>query len=96
MLNPGVLLLPSAAGEAEEQSDEDAEELGLDTAPPEFYDPEADDRDARWVGRLRRGQPTDALLSCPLCFTTVCVECQQHELYEAQFRAMFVMNTRWV
>jgi hypothetical protein len=34
------------------------------------------------------------MLSCPLCFTTVCIDCQQHELYETQFRAMFVMNCK--
>jgi hypothetical protein len=35
---------------------------------------------------------SDAILSCPRCFTTVCMDCQQHERYANQFRAMFVMN----
>ncbi|KAL3792158.1 hypothetical protein HJC23_009622 [Cyclotella cryptica] len=35
---------------------------------------------------------SDAVLSCPRCFTTVCMDCQQHESYANQYRAMFVMN----
>lgn len=68
--------------------------MGLDTADPEFYDPEADDKDEKWVKKLRKGRNSDAILSCPLCFTTVCVDCQQHAKNENQFRAMFVMNCR--
>ena len=33
-----------------------------------------------------------ATLQCPLCFTTICMDCQPHEKYQNQFRAMFVMN----
>eukprot|EP00871_Galdieria_phlegrea_P002565 jgi/Galph1/3309/GphlegSOOS_G1996.1 len=33
-------------------------------------------------------------LSCPCCFTLLCVRCQQHEEYESQFRAVFVTNCR--
>jgi E2F-associated phosphoprotein len=72
----------------------EAAALGLDTAAPEFYDAEADDKDERWVTKLRKGRNSDAILSCPLCFTTVCVDCQQHVENENQFRAMFVMNCR--
>ena len=35
---------------------------------------------------------TDAALSCPCCFQIVCMDCQRHERYSNQFRAMFVMN----
>ena len=40
---------------------------------------------------------TDTVLSCPCCFLTVCMDCQQHERYPNQYRAMFVMNiiVRW-
>ena len=40
---------------------------------------------------------SDAILSCPYCFNTVCMDCQQHEKHQDQFRAMFVMNivVRW-
>lgn len=44
--------------------------------------------------RPRRSHRSDAILSCPLCFTTLCIDCQQHEKWENQFRAMFVMNCR--
>ena len=36
---------------------------------------------------------SDAVLSCPCCFVVVCMDCQRHERYQNQFRAMFVMNT---
>lgn len=35
---------------------------------------------------------SDAQLSCPLCFTTVCLECQRHARYHTQFRAVHAMN----
>ena len=41
-----------------------------------------------------RAHRSDAILSCPLCFTTLCIDCQQHDKYDNQFRAMFVMNCR--
>lgn len=31
-------------------------------------------------------------LSCPSCFTLLCVQCQPHERHEGQFRALFVRN----
>ncbi|KDD72979.1 hypothetical protein H632_c2668p1 [Helicosporidium sp. ATCC 50920] len=62
--------------------------------PPELYDASRDDRDAAWVDRVRRGPTSDAILSCPLCFTTVCVDCQRHERDSSRFRAMFVMNCK--
>lgn len=41
---------------------------------------------------LPQGRVTDAILSCPGCFTTLCIDCQRHERYQNQYRAMFVMN----
>jgi hypothetical protein len=35
---------------------------------------------------------SDAVLNCPACFTTLCMDCQRHEFYSNQYRAMFVMN----
>lgn len=73
-----------------------------------LYDPEKDDRDQAWVDTKRRGyhgiglqrpcqkqQPvpnSDAVLNCPACMTTLCLDCQRHESYKTQYRAMFVMN----
>jgi hypothetical protein len=44
--------------------------------------------------RLQALKPrhSDAVLSCPCCFEIVCMDCQQHDRYANQFRAMFVMN----
>lgn len=69
-----------------------------------FYDPDQDDEDERWVknhrrrhlmkgGKASRKPPaSDAVLDCPACMTTLCLDCQKHEAYHNQFRAMFVMN----
>lgn len=35
---------------------------------------------------------SDAILSCPGCMTTLCIDCQQHVCYANQYRAMFVLN----
>lgn len=67
--------------------------------PPEVADNDADAKgDARHQGqgqgnRGRGGSmdvASDAQLSCPLCFTTVCLECQRHARYHNQARACTV------
>ncbi|KAH7366174.1 hypothetical protein KP509_18G066300 [Ceratopteris richardii] len=68
----------------------------LDETPPEFYDAQMDDRDQAWVERKRKGRKSDALLSCPACFTTLCIDCQRHEKIVTQYRAMFVLNCKIV
>lgn len=35
---------------------------------------------------------SDAVLNCPACLTTLCMDCQRHEIYHNQYRAMFVFN----
>lgn len=35
---------------------------------------------------------SDAVLDCPACMTTLCLDCQRHDTYTNQYRAMFVMN----
>ncbi|KAH7663125.1 E2F-associated phosphoprotein [Dioscorea alata] len=61
---------------------------------PEFYDPNLDEKDEVWVCKQRKGHGSDAVLSCPACFTTLCLDCQRHEKYLTQYRAMFVMNCK--
>ncbi|EFJ13520.1 hypothetical protein SELMODRAFT_122200, partial [Selaginella moellendorffii] len=60
----------------------------------ELYDPLIDDRDEKWATAQRQGRKSDAILSCPACFTTLCLDCQRHEIYVTQYRAMFVRNCR--
>ncbi|XP_075783058.1 E2F-associated phosphoprotein isoform X1 [Pelodiscus sinensis] len=73
-----------------------------------LYDPEEDDRNQEWVNSQRPGYQnlrrmhqqvkppaipnSDAVLNCPACMTTLCFDCQRHESYKTQYRAMFVMN----
>jgi hypothetical protein len=37
---------------------------------------------------------TDAVLNCPCCMTTLCMDCQRHEKYQTQYRAMFVSSCK--
>lgn len=55
-------------------------------------DPKSDDMDATWVMKQRNGRQSDAILNCPGCLTTLCLDCQKHTEYHNQWRAMFVMN----
>lgn len=47
--------------------------------------------------KVYKPRKSDAILSCPSCFNIVCMDCQRHERYANQFRAMFVMGiaVRW-
>lgn len=47
------------------------------SSKPEFYDPKLDDNDEVWAQKQRRGRISDAVLSCPACFTTLCLDCQR-------------------
>jgi hypothetical protein len=49
-----------------------------------LYDPDADKSDEAWAVQQRGGRRTDAILSCPGCFTTLCIDCQQHEHHHTQ------------
>ena len=42
--------------------------------------------------KMLKPRNSDGILSCPCCFQIVCMDCQKHEKYTNQFRAMFVMN----
>ncbi|ESW14759.1 hypothetical protein PHAVU_007G015100 [Phaseolus vulgaris] len=64
------------------------------TTKPEFYDPNLDDKNEQWIHKKRQGLVSDAVLSCPACFTTLCLECQRHEKYLTQYRAVFVTNCK--
>ena len=35
---------------------------------------------------------SDAILNCPACISLLCTDCQRHEVYHTQYRAMFVFN----
>lgn len=76
----GAGAAPNAGGQAQRA---DADPL---------FGAELDDADERWMQRARGGRASDALLSCPGCFTTVCIECQQHALYHTQYRAVFAQH----
>jgi len=35
---------------------------------------------------------SDAVLNCPACLSLLCLDCQRHDVYKSQYRAMFVSN----
>mmetsp|Transcript_27137 Transcript_27137/g.53311 ORF Transcript_27137/g.53311 Transcript_27137/m.53311 type:complete len:205 (+) Transcript_27137:263-877(+) len=67
-----------------------------------FFDAQEDEEDAMFVRSLRdsdgkaeetEAHPhTDAVLSCPGCFTQLCYSCQGHDLYPNQYRAISAYN----
>lgn len=61
-------------------------------APDPLYDAGADDRDEAWMDAQRQGRQTDALLSCPSCFTTVCIDCQQVRACVASWDVVCLAN----
>lgn len=79
--------------EEEGEEGEESEPVAAAEEPADpLYDPTLDDEDEVWMQRARQGRVSDAILNCPGCFTTLCIDCQQHEEYKEQYRAMFVIN----
>lgn len=37
---------------------------------------------------------SDAILNCPCCMALICMDCQRHENFKTQYRAMFVFNSK--
>uniref|UniRef100_A0A2K6ABF3 E2F associated phosphoprotein n=1 Tax=Mandrillus leucophaeus TaxID=9568 RepID=A0A2K6ABF3_MANLE len=68
-----------------------------DSEDEDKADPVSNNKNYHGLGlqRSRQQQPvpnSDAVLNCPACMTTLCLDCQRHESYKTQYRAMFVMN----
>lgn len=63
-----------------------------------YYDDLRDEKDENWTNKHITGgvdrSATDAVLNCPSCFILLCVDCQRHEKYSDQYRAMFVANCK--
>lgn len=65
-----------------------------------LYDDQEDEDNEKWVKehrKITRGQDVpdgeaDGVLSCPGCMVELTRDCQRHEIYKTQYRAMFVSN----
>lgn len=55
----------------------DDEEIDY-SSKPEFYDPKLDEKEELWAQKQRGGRASDAVLTCPACFTTLCLDCQRY------------------
>merc|ERR1711865_144314 len=89
--------LPPATSETptttdcDQESDDEVDENAQD----QYYDENLDAKDEAWVRKQRSQQAdhrSDATLNCPCCFTTLCFDCQRHNRYHNQFRAMFAVS----
>lgn len=69
----------------------DDDEIDYSTKP-EFYDSDLDVKDESWVTSKRKGQRTDAVLSCPACFTTLCIDCQRYSSFKIPGSWIFVLT----
>jgi len=83
----------------DDDSDEgDDESPGALNPPPTkeqqlelLYDPKSDDADEMWVQtHFGASLKSDAVVSCPACFTPLSYVTQRHEIYTNQFRALSV------
>jgi len=64
-----------------------------------LYSEQSDDKDQKWVEKnltkyLGDGRQSDAVLNCPCCFALLTMDCQRHDIYLTQYRAMFVRNCK--
>ncbi|KAI0223662.1 hypothetical protein L0F63_003153 [Massospora cicadina] len=106
---PQISNLTSSELNSPSEADPDGE---LKLQKDELYDSEADDSDERYYSSMTATQNadgstrvTDAVLSCAMCLTPVCYDCQRYQAlglagkfyvrhcrYPDQYRAMFVCN----
>ena len=54
----------------------DRDDQDAAAADATMYGSDLDDEDERWVDDRRKGRDSDAILSCPLCFETLCLTCE--------------------
>ncbi|CCD71511.1 E2F-associated phosphoprotein [Caenorhabditis elegans] len=66
-----------------------------------LYDDQEDEDNEKWVKEHRKiargsdapgSSEADGVLSCPGCMVELTRDCQRHEIYKTQYRAMFVTN----
>lgn len=78
--------------DGDETSSKEEQHQQPSTTAPQTNDPQSNNNNMLYQARLLKPRTSDAILSCPRCFNVVCMDCQQHERYSNQYRAMFVMN----
>lgn len=78
--------------DGDETSSKEEQHQQPSTTAPHTNDPQSNNNNMLYQARLLKPRTSDAILSCPRCFNVVCMDCQQHERYSNQYRAMFVMN----
>ncbi|XP_070835378.1 E2F-associated phosphoprotein [Chaetodon trifascialis] len=73
--------------------EDDRDQAWVDARRRQYHGRKRPAAACRLPSRQAQGLPSsDAVLNCPACMTTLCLDCQRHEKYRTQYRAMFVMN----
>ena len=81
----------SSSSDDDDDDDERANTAEKEKEEELFYDSNLDDKDEKFI---RKRNNTDAILSCPACFSTVCTQCQQHLTFDLQYRAIESFGTK--
>jgi hypothetical protein len=77
--------------DSEADSDDEDGEIKVDD--DELYDESEDDKHEAELLALDGSRKIGEIkLSCPCCFSILCTDCQRHEQFKTQWRAMFVQN----
>merc|ERR1712050_660001 len=100
VIEPGIVLRPHVMkwSPPQSQSANLSQKPGDHFEADPLHDPGADEDDEKWVThQLLQPDSADqrttaAVLNCPGCFTPICYQCQQHEQYSRQWRAIEVRN----
>uniref|UniRef100_A0A671MZ89 E2F-associated phosphoprotein-like n=1 Tax=Sinocyclocheilus anshuiensis TaxID=1608454 RepID=A0A671MZ89_9TELE len=72
--------------------EDDRDQAWVDAKRKEYRNPRRLPPSANRRNKPHAVPSSDAVLNCPACMTTLCLDCQRHERYRTQYRAMFVMN----
>lgn len=74
-------------------ADDDDEKWAEKKRNSYLYKPENNHDGASSSGMsAARVTESDAVLNCPGCMSLLCMDCQRHEIYKTQYRAMFGFN----
>ncbi|XP_056624717.1 E2F-associated phosphoprotein [Triplophysa dalaica] len=72
--------------------EDDRDQAWVDARRKEYRNQRKTPQSANRKNKAPALPSSDAVLNCPACMTTLCLDCQRHEKYRTQYRAMFVMN----
>ncbi|CAG0883887.1 unnamed protein product [Cyprideis torosa] len=73
---------------------DDADQQWIDKQRRQYQPKQRNALTNKLVSQNKKLPNSDAVLNCPCCMGMVCLDCQRHEIYSNQYRAMFVFNCK--